>query len=140
MEFDSKLVDNTGKHGLAILFGMQSFLPVMNDYIGFIPDYHGKSKIDISSDRYNLGTHVDYDHLGNWERIKLSYIPNPEDGRYEITVSVDGEEVSRLKKDRFDENQVPEFRLIAIDRYGTINDFYLSVAPIAYIDNLKIAY
>jgi hypothetical protein len=140
MEFDLKLVDNTGKHGFAILFGMQSVQPVMNDYIGFSPDYHGKSKIDISSDRYNLGTLVDYDHLGNWVRIKLSYIPYPEEGRYEIAVSVDGEEVLRMKKDRFDENQVPEFRLTAIDRYGKINDFYSSVEPIAYIDNLKIAY
>lgn len=63
MEFDLKLVDS--QHGLVILFGMQFVQLVMNDYIGFIPDYHVKSTIDISSDRYNLETLVDYDHIGN---------------------------------------------------------------------------
>lgn len=140
MEFDLKLVENPGKYGLAILFGMQSVQPVMNDYIGFIPDYHGKSKINLSYDRNNKGTLADYNHLGTWSRIKLSYIPHPEEGRYEIVLFVGGEEVSRLGKDKFDENQVPEFRITATDRYGRINDRYSSVDPIAYIDNLKITY
>lgn len=140
MEFDLKMVENPGKYGLAILFGMQSVQPVMNDYIGFLPDHYGKSEINLSSDRNNQGTLVDYDHLGNWAKIKLSYIPHPKEGRYEIVLFVDGVEASRMNKNKFDENQVPEFRITATDKYCRINDFYSSSDPIAYIDNLKITY